>query len=135
MLSATRTAKGSQVVNTLVLPMRGKISFVLYSEAGLETWAVQPFHIEGAGISIDGETGEDGVFEHKPVPYGDYSLIVGDAEFVIPAIPPDESPHPVHIPYDMLPEFAEWPGPTEEEELRLEGDEGEDSQRSHTTAA
>jgi hypothetical protein len=115
MHKVARSACGTKWHNTLILRTFGKLSFVLFSEAGLDPVEECAFRIEGCGLKIEGVTDEFGEFEREPVPFGDYHLFIGDADFVIPAIPPDESPHPVHIPYEVLPEFAEWSGPTEEE--------------------
>ena len=134
MFMVARTVSNAESHNTLILRTFGKISFILYSEAGLETLPDRAFRIEGCDIQIAGSTDENGIFEQALAPYGDYLLSFGDAEFVIPSIPEDESPHPVHVPCELLPELAEWSGPLDEDnELEpLPEDESREQQTEGT---
>jgi hypothetical protein len=116
MARIARILSSSDDYNTLVLSLDSKISFVLLSEADLEKWPDREFQLRGPDFELNGRTDDEGLFEHEPVQSGEYDLYVGDAKFVIPAVSLDESPHPIQIPYDMLPDIRDaWPGPTEEE--------------------
>ena len=106
----------------------------MFSLKGLDILAKRAFKIEGMDIEISEQTDDRGEFKHAPAEYGDYELQVGDAAFIIPAIPAEDPPYPVHIPYDMLPDKRDtWDGPTDEEinEYGLEKDEDEQEKSYH----
>ncbi len=93
----------------------GQIYFVLLTEMGLDVWPNREFMLRGLGVNVNGRTDNNGEFKHAPVEFGEYELIVGDATFQIPAITVNSPPHPVHIPYTLLPDQLDWDGPTDEE--------------------
>jgi len=103
----------------------GKIAFTLYSENALLTWPNQDFRIEGEEFEHEGQTDDEARFEHHPVPFGEYDLIVGDGRFRIPAVRMDAPPHAVHVPWTALFDPGDWPGPPEEE-LTIDQEEGDE---------
>lgn len=116
-------------VHSIKISDVGKIAFTLYSENGVLTWPNQAFRIEGEEFEHEGQTDEDARFEHSPVPFGEYDLIVGEGRFRVPAIAMGAPPHPVHVPWDALYDPSEWPGPTEDE-LSFDPDADETSEDS-----
>jgi len=115
MYKVARASDGT-LHNTLALARRRKISFILYTEGELHVWPGQDFRICGADLNRDGCTDDDGFYEYEPVGFGEYELRVGNAAFRLPTLPPDAPPHPVHVPYDMLPDVCDaWTEPTPEE--------------------
>lgn len=106
--------------NTLMIRRDAKIAFLLFTEAGISVHKNREFTLIGDTLQLSGQTDEEGKFELVGIPYGLYELFVGDARFVIPAVHPVEEHHPVHIPYQYLPDHRDaWVTPEPEE---LEGD-------------
>ena len=116
MHEVARTSRGLRHHNTLRLNRQAKISFILYTEADFFTLPDREFRIEGSGLELSGRTDREGKFEFAPVVFAEFDLLVGDARFRIPSILPDDPPHPVNIPYDMLPDLRDaWRTATGEE--------------------
>ncbi len=91
----------------------GAISFVLQSEAGGEPWPQRAFTLEGHGLSIKDQTDDQGKFQHSPADFGDYQLHVGDASYIVPAIPPEATPVEVSVPFTALEDQRDaFQGPT-----------------------
>ena len=106
--------------NTLMIRRDAKIAFLLFTEAGVYIHKDREFRLTGDSLELSGMTDGEGKFELVGVPYGLYELFVGDARFVIPSIHPEEEHHPVHIPFQYLPDHRDaWVTPTDEE---LEGE-------------
>lgn len=115
MYKVARSSDG-KLHNTLALARRRKISFILCTEAELHVWPKLQFRILGPDLIRDGSTDDEGFYEYAPVAFGEYDLRVGSATLRLPTLLPDEPPHPVHIPYDMLPGVCDaWTEPTPEE--------------------
>ena len=91
----------------------GAISFVLTSEAGMEPWPKRAFVLEGHGLKIEDQTDDQGKFSHSPAEFGDYKLQVGDASYVVPAIPPEGTPVEIGAPFSAHDDQREaFQGPT-----------------------
>ncbi len=116
---------GGKNIVMVIPPQQGKIEFALKTEDLSSVYADREVAVEGAGISKKGKTDENGIFSLKPVDYGDYSILVGDGKFTIPAIPDDAQPYPVVVPSSVLPDQRDlWKQPTDDE-LEPESTEGE----------
>lgn len=102
--------------NTLMIRRDAKLAFLLFTEAAVYIHKQREFRVVGDCLEVAGTTDDEGKFELTGIPYGLYELFIGDARFIIPAIHPDEEPHPIHVPYYVLPDHHDaWATPTPEE--------------------
>ncbi|MBN2441058.1 MAG: carboxypeptidase regulatory-like domain-containing protein [Spirochaetales bacterium] len=92
------------------------IAFTLFTELGLDIWPGQNFILTVDGVTYEKSTDDNGEFLLEDVPAGEYLLKVGEIIFHIASIPDNDPPHPIHVPYDALPEIRDaWENPTDEE--------------------
>lgn len=112
-----RTDADLEHFNTLVSRLDGWIAVILHTEAELDIYKERELRIEGLNLKLTGVTNAEGIFRFGPVQSGEYTLIVGDGQFVIPTVAAEDSdPYPVDAPNFVLPEVRDaWEEPTQEE--------------------
>jgi hypothetical protein len=80
------------------------LSVRLVSESEVYVWSDREIAIRGHGLNITTRTDDKGCYFRAPVPSGDYTLRVGDATCILPALPFGSEPHVLHVPYALMPD-------------------------------
>lgn len=106
---------------------KGKIKFQLMGEQGVGPLKDQDFTLTGQDLSHSGKTDADGVYEHaEELLFGDYTLQVGEASYLVQADPEDAPPQVLSVPVDAREAPTDPEGPPEGDEEEPEDDEDED---------
>jgi len=82
----------------------GRLVFRLLDEGGVAPHPNENFEVQGPDdFSLSGTTDAEGVFEHpEPVPFGDYTLVLGETQRVIHPQAEGSPPQPLSIADDAI---------------------------------
>lgn len=100
----------------------GRLVFRLLNEAGTEPHKNEPFEVQGPDdFSASGTTDGEGSYEHsEPIPFGDYTLVVGETQRTIHPQAEGSPPQPIAIADDEIEGGTDHANSPEDEEDPLE---------------